>query len=151
MWSTQPYYLLSGPFQKTFAIPAAEHMFLPTTLISRSFVLVVPLFIPQLHIHLITVYCQFFLQRVSNVALLLSSLQLSEVGILSASAWADKTSCSVTSLLPSQALDSFCTNASYPFPHHSTENKGSICTGHGGKWMWLLRAGGGWLKVTKYF
>lgn len=120
IWFTKPYYFLSGPFQKMLAIPAAEHAFLSTTLISRSFVLILHFLFLSFHVHLVTASCQFFLKNVSKVAFLLSSLQLSEVRILFTFPWADKISCSVTSLLPSQALDSSSTDALHPFPYHST-------------------------------
>lgn len=91
------------------------------------------------HIRLVTTSCQFVLKNVSDVALYLHCNCLSSGSC--ELCLGDKISCSVSSLPPSQALDSFCTDASHPFPHHSTCRKGSICTRHWSKWTWLL---GGW-------
>lgn len=59
IWFAKPYCFLSGPFQKMLAIPAAEHAFLSTTLISRSFVLILHFLFLSFHVHVVITSCNF--------------------------------------------------------------------------------------------
>lgn len=131
VWSAKPKCLLSGPFQKTLAIPAPEHVSLATTLISYSWTLISVW--SQHPASLSWKMFQMWLSSYLHCNCLSSGSCELRLG--------DKISCSVSSVLPSQAFDSFYTEASHPFPHHSTCRKGSICTRHWSKWTWLL---GGW-------
>lgn len=55
----------------------------------------------------------------------------------------DKISCPVTSVLPSQTLDSFYTDAYHPFPRHNLVEKGVFVQDTEANGYGCLRAGGG--------
>lgn len=111
-----------------FAIPRRAlpslfwSVFLPTAPVSASLCSCFHFSFLNVLIRLFTTSCQFFLQNVSDVAL---PVVLTTVWVQDpVSAWVDRVLSSVTSFLPSQALDSISTNdASQPLPRHDTERR----------------------------